>query len=305
MANGEELGAICANLKKGPHDVIDAGHSRVAHWRFGRGPDLLFVHGWPLHSATFRHLLPRLSARFSCHLIDLPGTGHTRSDPNPPIGLSEHADTLRRVVDKLGLTRFAYVAHDSGGSAARMAAMGDARVAGIVLGDTEIPGHHPWLVETAMKGLNLPGALRLYGTCLRMPWFRRTGFAFASFFTDRRTIEGEFREWFLQPMFDSYEVMQGQMRLIQRFDPQVVDDLSQVHRRLRAPTLLVWGTADTLFPLAKAKAMVDQFHGGAQLREIQGAGLMGHEDRAEEFLAHAEPFLANCFEARRTQQLAS
>ncbi|WP_394843604.1 alpha/beta hydrolase [Pendulispora brunnea] len=302
----EELGAVCATLKKGPHDVIDVGHSRIAHWRFGRGPDLLFVHGWPLHAATFRHLVPRLAARFSCHLIDLPGTGHTTSESNPPIGLMEHAETVRRVVDKLGLSRFAYVAHDSGGSAVRLAAKGDARVAGMVLGNTEIPGHHPWLIETAMKGLRIvPGALRLYGACLRMEWFRNSMCAFGSFFTDPRSIEGEFREWFVQPMLDAHPVLEGQMRLLQRFDPRVVDDLAEVHRHLEAPTLLIWGSRDTLFPLAKAKVMADQFRGGAQLKVLPDAGLLGHEDRAEEFLGHAEPFLSSCFERRRTEQLAS
>ncbi|WP_394833102.1 alpha/beta hydrolase [Pendulispora rubella] len=301
-----ELGAICATLRKGPHDVIDVGHSRIAHWRFGQGPDLLFVHGWPLHAATFRHLVPRLSARFSCHLIDLPGTGHTTSESDPPVGLREHAATVRRVVDELGLKRFAYVGHDSGGSAVRIAAKDDPRVAGMLLGNTEIPGHHPWLIETAMKGLRvLPGAVRLYGACLRMEWFRQSMFAFGAFFTHSRSVEGEFREWFVQPMLDAFPVLRGQMRLIQQFDPRVVDDLAEVHRHLKAPTLLIWGSADTLFPLEKAKAMVDQFRGGAEIRVISDAGLMGHEDRAEEFLAHAEPFLSRCFERARTEQLAS
>src|SRR5262245_49620105 len=68
--------ALCA----APTERIDVGHSRVAYYRFGSGPDLVFVHGWPLHAATFRKVVPELATAFTCHLIDLPGAGQTRCE---------------------------------------------------------------------------------------------------------------------------------------------------------------------------------------------------------------------------------
>ena len=44
-----------------PHRHIDVVEGRVAYRRVGTGPDVLFVHGWPVSGATFRYLLPYLS----------------------------------------------------------------------------------------------------------------------------------------------------------------------------------------------------------------------------------------------------
>src|SRR5215470_18506564 len=62
-----------------PHDYLRMPEGMIAQWKFGHGPDVVFVHGWPLHAATFRALAPLLAARFTCHLFDLPGSGQTQS----------------------------------------------------------------------------------------------------------------------------------------------------------------------------------------------------------------------------------
>src|SRR5262245_5001990 len=106
--------SIRRSFVSGPMAFVDLGHTRLAYWRFGSGPDLVFVHGWPLHSATFRRILPVLAREYTCHLVDLPGAGRSRTTAETPFGLAEHADTLRRAVDELGLERYSLLAHDSG-----------------------------------------------------------------------------------------------------------------------------------------------------------------------------------------------
>lgn len=41
----------------------------------GRGPDLVLLHGWGLHSGIWTPLVKYLERSFTCHLIDLPGHG--------------------------------------------------------------------------------------------------------------------------------------------------------------------------------------------------------------------------------------
>ena len=106
---------VTASFCGPPHSFLDVGHSRLAYRRFGQGPDVVFVHGWPLPSGTFRKLVPLLADAFTCHLIDLPGAGQTESGEGVPIELVAHATTLRRTIDLLGLERYALLAHDSGG----------------------------------------------------------------------------------------------------------------------------------------------------------------------------------------------
>ena len=125
-ANADEASAAFAR----PHDYVTLDHGRLAYWRFGRGPDVVLIHGWPLHSATFRRIVPALARTFTLHLIDLPGTGHSEWDG--PIDLASHATTLRKAIDAVGLSRYALLAHDSGAVVARLLAADDPRVQGLV-----------------------------------------------------------------------------------------------------------------------------------------------------------------------------
>lgn len=289
-----------------PTDMIDVGHSRLAYWRLGRGPDLLFVHGWPLHSATFRHLLPRLSDRFTCHLLDLPGAGETESDRNTPVGLKEHADTLATAVDRIGLERYALLAHDSGAAIARLlAAEHGPRVRGLVIGNSEIPGHRPWQVEVYRLLAHLPLGEALLGTFLTAGPLRRSPLALGACFTDPRFGDGEFKDLFVTPLVRSKRRLAGQMRLVYGLDWSVVDALEAVHRRITAPVLLIWGEHDPFFPLEKAKRMTPQFPAGAELVVIEGAKLFAHEDHPETFASHARPFLERCFEEDATATSAA
>ena len=72
-------------FRRPPALHLDVGVGEFAYRRVGAGPDVLFVHGWPVCGATFRHLLPHLAAHLTCHLIDLPGAGDSRYAPDAPI----------------------------------------------------------------------------------------------------------------------------------------------------------------------------------------------------------------------------
>jgi len=49
----------------------------------GQGPDLVLIHGWALQGGVFAPLVQRLADRFTLHLVDLPGHGHSREDTTP------------------------------------------------------------------------------------------------------------------------------------------------------------------------------------------------------------------------------
>jgi haloalkane dehalogenase len=283
---------LCERLREGPMRRITIGDDELAYWRFGRGPDLLLVHGWPLHAATFRALVPALAEHFTCHLFDLPGCGHTRSRTDGPLGFAEHTATLAALVDALALDRYALLAHDSGAVFARLLAAehGD-RVQALVIGNTEIPGHRPPVVELLCAMARMPGGAGLLRTMMRMRAFRRSRLGFRGCFTDPAFVDGEFAQWFVAPMLASRTVTRGQLRLARGIDFRVIDGLVPVHRRIVAPVCMIWGERDPFFPLALARALPEQFGGAAELRVIPGAKLFAHEDHPAAFLAHALPFL--------------
>jgi hypothetical protein len=43
---------VSAKLRGAPDRMLDVGHAKLAYYRFGQGPDVVCVHGWPLHAAT-------------------------------------------------------------------------------------------------------------------------------------------------------------------------------------------------------------------------------------------------------------
>jgi haloalkane dehalogenase len=280
---------------RGPQKRIDAGDGALAYWRFGSGPDVVMVHGWPLHGATFRHVIPELSKRFTLHVFDLPRVGHTDWPTDAPHGFLPMTRALRRAIDALGLGDYALLAHDSGGALARFVAAEDKRVRGLVIGNTEIPGHRPWQVKAYIAATKL-GMSGLFRRALAVGPLRRGPLGFGGCFTDPAYVDGDFGDLFVKPLIASKQVFAGHLALVESFDFDLLDTLSSVHAKIRVPTLLVWGPEDPFFPVAKAKAMVAQFGGPAELVEIPGGKLFVHEDHPEAFRAHAAPFLARCFQ---------
>jgi haloalkane dehalogenase len=284
-ATAQEAAAAFAR----PHDYVAVEGGRLAYWRFGRGPDLVLVHGWPLHAATFRAIVPGLAREYTLHLFDLPGTGHT--EWHGPIGFESHAVALRAAVDSLGLTRYALLAHDSGGTIARLLAADDPRAWALVLGNTELTGHHPLMLKLYVWAAKRPRIAALLFSSLKLGFLRRSPLGFGGCFTDPRFVDGDFAELFVKPLVTSPEVARGQMGLVHNLDFGLIDRLDQVHARIHAPVLCIWGTRDPFFPLAKARRMLGEFPGGAELVEIAGGKLFIHEDHADEFASHAACFL--------------
>ena len=95
---------------------IDVGNAcaRLAYRKSGSGPDLVFVHGWPLHGETWRAIVPRLATRLTCHVFDLPGTGRSEWSDATPITRRAHADAGLTAIATLGLRQVGFVARSGG-----------------------------------------------------------------------------------------------------------------------------------------------------------------------------------------------
>ena len=262
--------------------------TRLAHRSSGTGPDVVFVHGWPLHGATWRAIVPHLATSYTCHVIDLPGTGASSWTRGTPITFRAHAAAVRELVDELGLARVAFVGHDSGGAIARLAAAElGSRCTALVLGNTEIPGYHPPLLGLIVRLARLPGGGRVLPLILRSPWLRRSRLGFGGCFDDLTKIDGEFSRLFVDPIVADAT---GQLGLVRQFDWDTLDTMADTHARITAPVSLIWGKNDPWFPLVRARHMVGQFAGGAELVELPGK-LFVHEERPAEWAAIAKRFL--------------
>jgi len=284
-----------------PATFLDVGHSELAYRKLGQGPDLVLVHGWPVSSSTWRGMLPALAERFTCHLVDLPGAGFTRWHDRAAIELGAHVETMQRAIERMGLARYALLAHDSGAAVARHLAARDAeRVTGLVMGNTEIPGHHPWQLALYLAAARLPGGSAAFTALLRSRRFRHSGLGFGTCFEDPAFADGAFHELCVRPILEDARHREGTLALLDTFDLTVLKELPRVHRAIQAPVLLVWGKNDPFFPLAKARKMIPQFR-QAELIVLDPGKLFVHEERPDAFAEAAVPFFERCFAPERPE----
>ena len=277
-------------FRRAPDAFLDVGAGEAAYRRVGQGPDVLFVHGWPVSGATFRKLLPRLSREVTCHVIDFPGAGSSRFDAGTTLTIEQHIATVRRVVELLELDQLAVVGHDSGGLIARHALAGDHRVRAMALIDTEQPGGLSWRFRSFIAIKNVPGVGGALGWIAGKPRLRRSQLVFGDSFVDSSLLDGEFAEFFLTPLHTSPERRAAAVKVLRSFDTRHINQLAELHRRIDVPVQLVWGARDPFFPVARAEEMVGTFP-DARLSIVEGASLFSHEERPDEVAEAMLPVL--------------
>ncbi|WCO66811.1 alpha/beta hydrolase [Iamia majanohamensis] len=267
-------------FRRPPDRHVDVGAGAVAVRRVGRGPDVLFVHGWPMSGATFRTLLPHLVDHVTCHVLDLPGAGDSRFGADTPLSIEDHIRTVGRVLDGLGLDDVAVVGHDSGGLIVRHGLVDDPRVRAFGLVDTEQPQGLAWRFRAFLAAGRLPGLAPALRWALARPRVRRHPLVLGAAFVDRSHLDGPLDELMIRPLVDDPARLDAAVRLLRGFDVRWVHDLARVHRRIEVPVQLVWGAHDAFFPVARAREMVGTFP-DARLAVVADAGLFAHEERPE------------------------
>ncbi len=273
--------AAAADLfRQEPDRFLDVGAGQAAYRCVGSGPDVLFVHGWPVSGATWRKLLPHLVDHVTCHVIDLPSAGSSRFDANTTLSIGQHIESVKRVVNLLEFDEVAVVGHDSGGMIARWAVAGDERLLAMGLINTE-PPDPSWRFKSFIMARKLPGFAAGLGWVAGSPRIRRTRLVFGDAFADRSLLDGEFAEFFFEPLNREPARRDAAVKLLRSFDMADVSNLPEAHRKLDVPVQLVWGDQDPFFPVESAKAMVHTFP-DAQLEIIEGSGLFSHEETPAE-----------------------
>ena len=268
-------------FRQPPDRFLDVGAGEVALRQVGSGPDVLFVHGWPVSGATFRGLLPHLVDHVTCHVIDLPGAGSSRFDADTTLTIARHIESVRRVLDLLELDDVAVVGHDSGGMIARHAVAGDTRLRSMGLVDTEQPQGLSWRFKLFLSARHAPGLAGGLGWAVGNRRARRSPLLLGDAFVDSSLLDGEFDEFFLRPLNQIPERRDAAVRVLRSFDTRLVHDLGAVHRRIDVPVQLVWGEKDPFFPLDRAREMVGTFP-DAHLEVIPDATLFCHEEKPAE-----------------------
>jgi pimeloyl-ACP methyl ester carboxylesterase len=277
---------------------LDTGDATLAFRIFGSGPVLLMVHGFPLHGFTWRKVIPALSAGYACIAVDQAGCGDSQWNAHTDFRFPAHAQRLKQLVDHLGDLQYCILAHDTGATVGRCLGLIDAaRLARMVLINTEIPGHRPPWIPLYQHLMALPGATWLFRQLLKSRLYIRSGMGFGACFADLSLLDGRFHEAFIAPCIASSRTTQGVLLYLRGIGWDIVDGLAERHRELTMPVRLLWGEDDPTFPIERAKEMALQFRTSGGLLAIPRTKLLPHEERADVVAEAVIDFLAPTFDS--------
>ncbi len=93
--------------------------------KVGSGPPLIFVHGFMVNGRTWRFIIPELAKTHTCYIVESAGFGDTQWDKKTKFDFSAHTRRYIALFKILGLKTYGLVAHDTGGSIARMIAISE------------------------------------------------------------------------------------------------------------------------------------------------------------------------------------
>jgi haloacetate dehalogenase len=98
---------------------VEVGGNTVFVRRYGRGPAILLVHGFPRTSLMWRFLAPRLAEDHTVICVDLRAYGGSgipaSTDDHFPYSKRAMATELVEMMAKLGFPTFVLIGHDRGG----------------------------------------------------------------------------------------------------------------------------------------------------------------------------------------------
>lgn len=184
----------------------------------------------------------------------------------------------------------AIVGHDSGGMIARHAMAGDPRMRAMGLINTE-PAKPGWRFTSFVSAAVLPGLAKGLQFIAGKPNIHRRKFVFGDAFADRSLLQGEFTEFFFDPLHQSPAKCMAAAKLLKSLDmKRHVNALADIHAKIDVPVQLVWGDQDPFFPVDRARSMVDEFP-NARIEVLPGIGLFSHEEAPAEVAAALLPAL--------------
>lgn len=251
----------------------------------GNGPPLLLIHGFLVTHAEWDDVFDALAARFHVIAPDLPGFGDS-AKPSPSkyaYSTEAFAESMADLVAAFQVGRVHVMGHSLGGAVALTLAAQHAELV-----------HR--LIAVDPLSYPFPRSLRL-----RLPLYPVIGpFLFKQLY-GRGTFRAAFREELYQRGFspdlarldEFYDKFNSPTARESAFATLrgMLDTRPLIARlgRVRAPTLIVWGRDDRLFPVSFAPKLAKDL-GGARL-EILDCGHCPPEERPDELLARATPFL--------------
>jgi 3-oxoadipate enol-lactonase len=252
--------------------------------RWGKGPTVIFVHGWACSSAVWALVTERLGGAYETVAFDLPGFGASEAIEGS-FSLADVATSVGETLESFGIVDAVVVGHSMGGMVVQhLYAQSPERVAGLVLcGTTSAAGAPYQETNLQLKGLidaQGPGALAAaLGPGLFGDQWRNT-----------HTVEVE--EFTAEVAACDATALTASLDAITQFD--LTDQLGNIS----VPCAVVVGDAD---PFLEDCRLLATSIDGALLSILPGVGHMEPMESPDEVAAAIEEIVRMVNEKRSVQ----
>lgn len=199
---------------------------KLVYHQLGQGASLLFLHGGRVRALTFRKFLRLLAEHYTVIAPDIPGYGES-STPTGTWSFTEYGSFFEDFLKALTIKHISVIGYSMGGGIALNLAAQSSRVSKLVLVDASGLSHHR--------------RSRLYLDMQRFFFYSTHPFYLAACFTLLQS--------YLSYIWKHKRDYQQMRKIRQKCIEQVSDE---VFGRVSAPTLLVWGKNDWIYPVSMA-----------------------------------------------------
>lgn len=261
--------------------------------QIGQGDHLVFIHGFPTHGYTWRKIIPKLSNKFTCYLLDLPGLGDSEWTDKTDFKSAAQARYVIKLLEQLGVKKCSLIAHNSGATIARAIALEkDIKVENLIMMNTEIPLHRPPWVPFYQKIALLPLVSSIFRNLLKQNWFIKSPMGLKEFYANKLMLDEDSNILpYTNALIQSKQKAMGAFKYLKGIDWQLVDDFKELHQKINANVLMLWGEDDRTFPIQLGKQMVNQFKSQVKFVPIKNASLLPHEEKPNEIVDEIMQFI--------------
>lgn len=225
----------------------------------GADVSLVLLHGWNQNIEMMMPIGEKFFDRYNVLIIDLPGFGKS-SEPSHSWNVYEYADCVKQMVDDLGLDKIILMGHSFGG-----------RVGLIYASIYDVYKLICFASPYCKELKKLPLKTKIYKylkniSCLK--WLANIMKNYIGS-TDYK---------------NATEVMRGV--LVQSINLEMVEDV----KKIKAPTLLIWGSLDTAVPLKRAYELESLIKNAAVV-VYEGATHYAYLERINEVIKVIDNFI--------------
>lgn len=189
----------------------------------GSGEDIVMLHGWGQNKEMMYPLAKRLKNKFRLTIIDLPGFGGSY-EPDYPVDIYEYTAIIEKFLGIIGIKNPILIGHSFGGRIAIIYASRNETKKVVLFGAPCIRERKRSKKEIFFKFLKkIPGSKKLVS--------------------------------YAKKHMGSYDYRNASPVMREILVKTVNEDLSECAKKIKAPTLLIWGEKDTEAKVSDAKKL--------------------------------------------------